>query len=108
MVAGATTLPQRLDIFRPSGPLTMPWVTSRITGSSAGTRPRIFIHRLQNRKKGRGITGWSGRRTWMSPGGRGSAGAGRPAAGGGGGGGRGGGTRRGGGGGRSRDPRVGR
>ena len=50
MVAGATTFPQRLDIFRPSGPLTMPWVTSRVTGSSVGTRPSSFIHRVQNRK----------------------------------------------------------
>jgi len=50
MVAGATTFPQRFDIFRPSGPFTMPCVTSLVTGSSVGTRPRIFIHRLQKRK----------------------------------------------------------
>ena len=47
---GATTLPQRLDILRPSGPLTMPWVTSRLTGSSSCTSPRSRITRCQNRK----------------------------------------------------------
>ena len=37
--------PSACDIFRPSGPLTMPWVTRRVTGSSIGTRPSSFITR---------------------------------------------------------------
>ena len=47
---GATTLPHRFDIFRPSGPFTMPWVTSRLQGSSSCTSPSPCITRCQNRK----------------------------------------------------------
>jgi hypothetical protein len=50
IVAGVTTFPQRLDIFRPSGPLTMPWVTRRVTGSSEGDSPSSRITRDQKRK----------------------------------------------------------
>ena len=47
---GVTTFPQRFDIFRPSGPLTIPWVTRRFTGSSSGTSPSSFITMVQKRK----------------------------------------------------------
>ena len=55
MVLGATTLPHRFDIFRPSGPFTMPCVMSRVTGSSVGTSPSSFITRVQKRKYSRCI-----------------------------------------------------
>ena len=38
------TLPQRLDILRPSGPLTMPCVTRRLTGSSTVDEPELLHH----------------------------------------------------------------
>ena len=47
---GETTLPLLLDIFSPSRPLTIPWVTSFWAGSSMSQSPSSCITLVQKRK----------------------------------------------------------
>ena len=47
---GETTLPFDFDIFSPSRPLTMPWVTSFCAGSVTRHSPNSSITMVQKRK----------------------------------------------------------